>query len=56
MSFNLLEFAAKAVAPANASGQDLSEAPENWLEGSPEISERHGGGFRMSGAVPSIGL
>jgi hypothetical protein len=40
MPFILLEFASPAAPRANPIGQDLSEAPENRLEGHPEMSDR----------------
>jgi hypothetical protein len=40
MSFILLEIAMQAVAYCDAVGPDLSEAPENRPEGSPEMSDR----------------
>jgi hypothetical protein len=36
MPFILLEFASHAGALANPIGRDLSEPPENWLEGHPK--------------------
>lgn len=36
----------QAVASSDAIGPDLSEAPENRAEGSPEMSDRRGDGFQ----------
>ena len=40
MPFILLEIANSIFGTADALGQDLSDAPENWPEASPEISDR----------------
>jgi hypothetical protein len=56
MPFILLEIAMQAVAPSDAFGPDLSEAPENRPEGSPEMSDRRGDGFQMQGSKSETGL
>ena len=40
MPFILLEIAKSTIGAAGTLGQDLSDAPENWPEASPEISDR----------------
>ena len=40
----------QAVASCDAIGPDLSEAPENQPDGSPEMSDRRGDGFQMQGS------
>ena len=52
MSFILLEIAMQAVASCDAIGPDLSDAPENQADGSPEMSDRRGGGCQMQGPKP----
>lgn len=56
MPFILLEIAMQAVAPSGAIGSNLSEAPENHPDGSPEMSDRNGDGFQMHGSKSETGL
>ena len=46
----------QAVAPSDAIRPDLSEAPENQSEGSPEMSDWRGDGFQMQGSKSETGL
>jgi len=46
----------RAVACCDAIEPDLSEAPENQPDGSPEMSDWPGDGFQMQGVKPETGL
>ena len=49
MSLILLEITMQAAASRDAIGPDLSDAPENRSEESPEMSDQRSDGFQMPG-------